>query len=514
MNAPFIELSNISKRFGSVLANDAIDLAVYRGEILALLGENGSGKSTLMNMLSGIYTPDSGKIFVDGSRRFFSSPRDSINSGIGMVHQHFKLIPVMSARENIILGAPQSEGEGKRAPPALFKALNAKKDDAKIAQVEERYHIHTEHDRKIYTMSVGEKQTVEILTMLYRGAQALILDEATAVLTPQETAALFDMMRHMKDAGCAIIIITHKLHEVMEISDRVAVIRKGKTVGTVATKDTTPRELTELMVGASVSLEIKRERLPRSKAPILEARNLTLRGLGDVPVLDDVSFDMWGAEILGVAGIAGSGQKELCEAIAGLQSLHQGTLNFLGENILGYSPRKILKKGISMSFVPEDRLGMGLAAGMSITDNVLLKNYDTKAGFVVDRTFGRTKAEQVVERYNVSTPSVNHVVKKLSGGTIQKVLLGREIEMEPRLFITAYPVRGLDINASFSIYDMLSQQKKRGAAIMYVGEDLDVLRELCDRIMVIHNGAVMGVVDPETVTKEDIGLMMMGQASA
>ncbi|MDR3311704.1 MAG: ABC transporter ATP-binding protein [Spirochaetaceae bacterium] len=512
MGQPFIELRNISKRFGSVRANDNINLSVYRGEILALLGENGSGKSTLMNMLSGIYTPDSGEIHVDGTQRFFASPRDSIDSGVGMVHQHFKLISVMNARENIILGAGRA-GDGHPLP-ALFKGLDKRTDDQKIAAVEDRFNIHTEHDRKIYAMSVGEKQTVEILKMLYRGAQALILDEATAVLTPQETAALFDMMRRMKAAGCAIIFISHKLHEVMDISDRVAVLRKGKTVGTAETARTTPRELTELMVGASVSLEIRRERIPRSDKPVLEARNLTVKSAVGIPVLNDLSFDLWGSEILGVAGIAGSGQKELCEAIAGLQGLNGGTLEFLGENIAGLSPRRIIKKGIRMSFVPEDRLGMGLAAGMSITDNILLKSYDRTPGFTVDRSAGRTKAQNIVNRYNVSTPSIHHVVKKLSGGNIQKVLLGREIEMEPRLFITAYPVRGLDINASFSIYDMLNQQKQRGAAILYVGEDLDVLRELCDRIMVIHNGTVMGTVDPETTTKEDIGLLMMGHHPA
>lgn len=494
----YIELKNITKAFGSVTANNNVCLDVNRGEILALLGENGSGKSTLVNMLSGIYSPDSGSIFIDGKAHTFSSPNDAIRAGIGMVHQHFKLVSVMTARENIAVG----ERGG------LF--VNQKKISEKIYQVEKRFGLVTNPDKKIYSMSVGEKQTVEILKVLYRGASVLILDEPTAVLTPQETSQLFSILRKMKEGGCAIIIITHKLGEVMDISDRVTVLRRGMSVGTVRTADTSPRELTELMVGGPVDLEIKRENVRPTEGPMLTVSDLTVTDGEGIKLLDGVNFNLSGGEILGVAGIAGSGQKELCETIAGLMKADSGSVKFLGEEVLGLSPRMIIRKGISMSFIPEDRLGMGLVAGMDITDNILLKSYNSKPGPFVDRIGAREHAERIVRDYDIVTPSINHIVKKLSGGNIQKVLLGREIEQSPRLLITAYPVRGLDIGASCTIYDMLNAQKKRGVAILFIGEDLDVLRELSDRIMVIHNGAIMDIVDPRTTSKEDIGLLMMG----
>ncbi|HPO02239.1 MAG: ABC transporter ATP-binding protein [Spirochaetales bacterium] len=495
---PYVELRNISKTFGSVAANRSVSLDVRQGEILALLGENGSGKSTLVNMLSGIYAPDSGSILLDGKSVRFSGPMDAIRAGIGMVHQHFKLVEVMTARENIALGE-----KGR-----LF--FDAKSVDERIYRIEKKYGLVTNPEKKVCEMSVGEKQTVEILKVLYRGARVLILDEPTAVLTPQETAQLFSILRKMKDDGCSIIIITHKLNEVMDISDRVAVLRRGESVGTVNTAGTNPRELTELMVGASVSLEIRREQADVSSDPLLQVDNLSLKDSEGIPLLDSVSFALRGGEILGVAGIAGSGQKELCECVAGLLKADSGSIRFLGEEIGGMSPRAIIRKGVSMSFIPEDRLGMGLVAGMDITDNVLLKSYARSGSAFVDRKWGREHAERIVRDYGISTPSIHHTVKKLSGGNIQKVLLGREIEMAPRLLVTAYPVRGLDIGASTTIYDMLNAQKRKGVAVLFIGEDLDVLRELSDRIMVVHDGKVMGIVDPEKTGKEDIGLMMMG----
>jgi len=296
----------------------------------------------------------------------------------------------------------------------------------------------------------------------------------------------------------------------MDISDRVTVLRRGMSVGTVRTADTSPRELTEMMVGGPVDLEIKRERVRPTEGPMLAVSDLTVADAEGIKLLDGVNFNLSGGEILGVAGIAGSGQKELCETIAGLMKADSGSVKFLGEELLGLSPRMILRKGISMSFIPEDRLGMGLVAGMDITDNILLKSYNSNPGPFVDRAGAREHAEQIVRDYDIVTPSINHIVKKLSGGNIQKVLLGREIEQSPRLLITAYPVRGLDIGASCTIYDMLNAQKKREVAILFIGEDLDVLRELSDRIMVIHNGAIMDIVDPRTTSKEDIGLLMMG----
>jgi simple sugar transport system ATP-binding protein len=501
----YVEMRRISKRFGTVLANDGVSIDVKRGEILALLGENGSGKSTLVNMLSGIYIPDSGSISINDKLQSFRSPHDAITAGVGMVHQHFKLVSVMNAWENISIGE-YSGHFGFRNPFLDKKGINQK-----ISDLEKRYGLVTNHDKKIYNMSVSEKQTVEILKMLYQGASVLILDEPTAVLTPQEIVQLFDMLRNMKEQGCAVIIITHKLNEVMEISDRVTVLRKGRAVGTVTTASTTARELTELMVGASISLEIKRDEPVLSAEPVLQVKSLNCRSGDDIKVIDNMNFDLWGGEILGVAGIAGSGQRELCEMIAGLLKAESGELIFRGKNILGLSPRQIKDIGVSMSFIPEDRLGMGLVAGMSITDNILLRSYEKSGGLFVDRAGGKIQAEKIVKRYDISTPSVQHVVRKLSGGNIQKVLLGREIDLGPKVLITAYPVRGLDIGASYSIYEMLNEQKKQGVAVLYIGEDLDVLRELCDRLIVIHAGAVMGIVDPRAVTKEDLGFMMLGR---
>ena len=493
MSEPYIRLKNICKSFGTVQANKNVSIDVSKGEILALLGENGSGKSTLVNMLSGIYTPDSGEIEIGGKNVVFRSPKDAINAGIGMIHQHFKLIDVLTAAENIVIGQENSV------------VLSKKKMNARINELSQKYGISIDPDKKVYNMSVSEKQSVEIMKILYRGADVLILDEPTAVLTPQEIRALFDILRGMKERGCCIIIITHKLAEVMEISDRVTVLRKGESITTAVTKDSTPQELTEMMVGSAVSLEIDRPKEKLSEQPVLSVDRLSKKSFECVDLLRDLSFDLYG-----VAGIAGSGQKELCEIIAGLMKADSGSVKFSGEEILGLSPRAILRRGISMSFIPEDRLGMGLVAGMSVMNNVILKSYNRNPGPFLDRKFARTLAEQIVHDFDISTPSVTHEVKKLSGGNIQKVLLGREIWLAPKVLITAYPVRGLDIGASYNIYRVLNEQKKKGVAVLFIGEDLDVLKSISDRLMVIHGGEVVDIVDPEKVTKEDIGMMMLG----
>lgn len=499
MSVPYIKLENITKSFDSVYANKDISVDVYKGEILALLGENGSGKSTLVNMLSGIYTPDSGTITIDGKKMRFGSPGDAIKAGIGMVHQHFKLIDVMTAAENVVLGHIKHLVTSKKRMAHHVNKLNAK------------YGLNVDPDKKVYNMSVSEKQTVEIMKVFYRGANVLILDEPTAVLTPQEITALFAILRKMKEQGCTIIIITHKMAEVMDISDRVTVLRKGECIGTVKTSETTPQQLTEMMVGKSVTLEIERPQCCDYNAkPMLSVKSLTKKNTDGVNVLDNVNFDVYGGEILGVAGIAGSGQKELCEIIAGLDKATDGDIEFDGESIKDLDPRAIIRKGISMSFVPEDRLGMGLVAGMSITNNVILKSYNHNPGPFIDSKFAKKLAEQIVEDFDIYTPSVNYTVKKLSGGNIQKVLLGREIWLSPKVLITAYPVRGLDIGASYNIYHMLNEQKKKGVAVLFIGEDLDVLKSISDRLMVIHDGEIIDIVDPTTVTKEDIGLMMVG----
>ena len=491
-----IRCSGITKTFGSVVANDAIDLEVNYGEVLALLGENGSGKTTLMNMLSGIYHPDVGQIFVNGQPVSIASPVDARALGIGMIHQHFKLVEVFTAMENIVLGMP-----GKM--PSR-KALRAE-----VKELCDTYGLEIDPEKPVWEMSVSEKQTVEILKVLYRGAKILILDEPTAVLTPQETEKLFDILRQMKAKGCAVIIITHKLNEVLAISDRVTILRKGKSVDTVATADVDANALTERMVGHAVSLAIRRPE-PKDVHTILKVVDLTVEKPDGSLGLDDVSFHIHSGEILGVAGVAGSGQKELCEAIAGLQPIAGGAILCQHVSLEGLSPREIIRRGVSMSFIPEDRLGMGLVASMGMVDNMLLKEYQNQPGALVDRAPARDLANRLVKQLNISTPSIHTPVRKLSGGNVQKVLLGREIASNPRILITAYPVRGLDINSSMTIYRMLNEQKQKGVAVLYIGEDLDVLLELCDRIMVLCGGKVTGIVPAQEVTKEQLGLMMTG----
>lgn len=490
-----IELKGITKKFGSVVANDHIDLSVREGEILALLGENGSGKTTLMNVLSGIYAPDSGAVSINGQEVSIHSPEDSKRLGIGMVHQHFKLVENFSAADNIWIGA---EGE---------KAFLQKDRYEKIQAICKQFGFELDPKKKIYDMSVSEKQTVEILKVLYYGAKVLILDEPTAVLTVQEIRKLFAILRKMKQSGCAIIIITHKLNEVLEISDRVTILRKGQSIGTVTTSQTNAQELTDMMVGRAVELAIDR---PESTAEetLLEVQDLTILNEEGVKAIDNVSFALKSGEILGVAGVSGCGQKELCEAIAGLQRIESGSIVYKGERIDGKSPRDIIKHGISMSFIPEDRLGMGLAASLSSTDNMMLKNYRDHKGPFVDRKTARAAANRVIEELEVVTPGTETPVRRLSGGNVQKILLGREIQNDPSVMITAYPVRGLDINSSYTIYNILNQQKQQGVGVLFIGEDLDVMLELCDRIMVLCHGKVTGMLDARDASKETIGLMM------
>ena len=494
----YVEMKNICKTFGVIRANRDINLTVFEGEIHALLGENGAGKSTLVNMISGIYTPDSGSIAIHGKPVRIHSPRHAIELGIGMIHQHFKLVDVLTAAENILLA--------EKGSPLLSK----KAAKAKISKVMEKYGMTVDLDRKIEDMSVSEKQTVEILKVLYRGAKILILDEPTAVLTPQETEKLFEILRNLLKKGCAVIIITHKLNEVMSISDRVTVLRQGESVKTLETKNTNIRELTELMVGKPVDLSIEKAVVEKGNL-LLSVENLCALGEHQVRVLKEISFELYEGEILGVAGVAGSGQKELCEAISGLYPIEKGNILFEGETIVGLSPREIIRRGISMSFIPEDRLGMGLVASMDMIDNMLLKDYVNQPGITVDRKPARDKAERVKERLDIQTPGISTPIRKLSGGNIQKVLLGREIDAEPHLLITAYPVRGLDIGASYNIYDLLKEQKQKGVGILYIGEDLDVLLELCDRVMVLCDGRVTGITDSRCITKEGLGLLMAGE---
>ena len=496
-----IELKNITKAFGNkVVANKNVSMSVYRGEILSILGENGSGKTTLMNMISGIYFPDEGQIFVDGEEAVIASPKDAFSYKIGMIHQHFKLVDVFTAAENIVLGID----DGK---------FNLKKSTEKIREICDTYGFDLDPEKKIYTMSVSEKQTVEIVKVLYRGADILILDEPTAVLTPQEIQKLFNVLRKMREAGKSVIIITHKMQEVLSLSDRVSVLRKGEYVGSVETANTSEAELTEMMVGSKIALNITRTE-PSNPCDRLVVKDLNCFDREGNTVLNKVSFTARAGEILGIAGIAGSGQRELLEAIAGLQKVNSGEITYFNpktgnvENLRDKTPRQIRELGVRLSFVPEDRLGMGLVANMDITDNMMLRSYRKGRSMFLKRKAPKDLAEKIVEELAVVTPSVSTPIRQLSGGNIQKILVGREIAAAPKLLMVAYPVRGLDINSSYTIYNLLNEQKAKGVAVIFVGEDLDALIELCDRIMVIGSGKITGIVDGRTATKEELGVLM------
>jgi len=497
-----LELKNVTKTFGSVVANKDVCLKLKKGEILSILGENGSGKTTLMNMVSGIYYQDAGQIFVNGEEVEIRSPKDAFDCKIGMVHQHFKLVNVFSATQNIILGLKDE------------KKYNLKEAEEKVLEIAEKYGFVIDPKKKIYEMSVSEKQTVEIIKVLYRGADILILDEPTAVLTPQETQKLFDVLRKMRDSGKAIIIITHKLHEVLSLSDEVAVLRKGEYVGTVKTSEASEAILTEMMVGKKVELNIERSE-PENVSDRLLVKDICCMNREGAKVLDNISFTARSGEILGIAGIAGSGQRELLEAIAGLQHLTEGTIIYNDpktgneENLRDKTPMQIRNMGVRLAFVPEDRLGMGLVGNMDIVDNMMLRSYKKGKSFFLQRKGPKDLAEEIIERLEVVTPSANTPVRRLSGGNVQKVLVGREIASSPTVLMAAYPVRGLDINSSYTIYNLLNEQKSKGVAVIFVGEDLDVLLELCDRIMVIGGGKITGIRDARTVTKEEIGLLMV-----
>ena len=576
-----IQLKGITKTFGSVVANSNINLDLKKGEILALLGENGSGKTTLMNMLSGIYRPDKGQIFIDGKKVYIDSPEDSKRLGIGMIHQHYKLIEKFSVADNIWLGYHQPDEDGKskenqervneqegitavcqensqtvkdenndlsaEANPAdkendiiqdaqeqksgtakenfkkffvacgkyikkvCKKVFLTKSRYTKIEEFAKSYGFDIDPKKRICDMAVSEKQTVEIVKVLFYGAKVLILDEPTAVLTEQEIQKLFSILKNMKEKGCSIIIITHKLNEVMAISDRVSILRKGEYIGTVNTSETNEAELTEMMVGKKVDLHIDRP-VTHFDEDMLVLKNVCVNNSNNLRAIDNVSFKVRRGEILGVAGISGSGQKELCEAIAGLEKIKSGTIEFMGQTISGKSPLDIINLGIAMSFIPEDRLGMGLAGSLNITDNMMLKTYrGNKFNPFVDRKKAGAMAKGVVEKLDVQTPDTDKTpVRRLSGGNVQKVLLGREIETTPQVIVTAYPVRGLDINSSYLIYDILNKQKQDGVGILFVGEDLDVMLQLCDKILVLCHGRVTGIVEGAMATKERLGLMMTG----
>lgn len=492
-----IRVENLEKHFGSVAANKNISFSLKEDKIYALLGENGAGKSTLMNMLSGIYKPDRGEIFLKDESIKFKSPKHAIECGIGMIHQHFKLVENQTSLENIILGQEKS----------IF--MNKKIIREKVEKVCNEFSLFVDLDKKVKDLSISEKQTVEIIKVLYRGAKILILDEPTAVLTPQETGHLFSIMKNMKNKGCTLVIITHKLHEIMAISDEVLIMRKGEMITSLKTSETNEKELTDIMVGETLDLKIERPLVVKGKK-ILEIKDLKVKDMDGVYKIKGINFDIYEGEILGIAGLAGSGQKELCEALNGIEKIESGDIIYENKSLLGKNPREINELGISISFIPEDRLGMGLVPGMSMVDNVILKDYYKQKGIFLSRVEGEILSLELVEQLNIKTPSVKHPVKQLSGGNIQKILLGRELRINPHLLVTAYPTRGLDIASSHLIYDLINERKIKGTGILYVGEDLDVLLELADRIAVMCDGEITGIVEAKTTTKEILGFLMAG----
>ncbi len=544
-----IRFDNITKIFGSVVANHNVSFSIEKGEVLSILGENGSGKTTLLNVVAGIYQQDKGRVFINGEEAVINSPKDAYRYHIGMVHQHFKLVDVFTALENISFGSKHK-----------FTA-------SEVNELCNKYGFKLDPNKHVFDMSVSEKQTLEIVKTLFRGVDTLILDEPTAVLTPQEIKHLFDVIRNMKKDGKTVVIITHKLNEVMEISDRVAVLRKGEYIATVKTSETSEKQLAELMVGHRIDLDIHRSKIPTTGVR-LHVENLSALKKDGTKAIENVSFDLYGSEVLGIAGISGSGQKELLETIAGLNKRTDGEIIFTNpkkeqpvtffhkdikqirkcasegmfhlkdgthcdltgktnkeiiemvnnEEIIFYEdeiinlkdkkPIEIRDLGIKLSFVPEDRLGMGLVGNMDLTDNMLLRSFRKgKHGFL-DRRKPKELAQEIVDELEVKTPSLNTPVKKLSGGNIQKVLVGRELSSRPKILMTAYPVRGLDINSSYLIYKLIDDQKRKGTSVLFVGEDLDVLMALCDRLLVLSNGHITGIVDPTQITKEEVGLLM------
>jgi simple sugar transport system ATP-binding protein len=493
-------MRGITKRFPGVLANDHVDLEVYPGEVMALLGENGAGKSTLMNVLSGLYRPDEGEILIHGWPVHLHSPRDAIAHGIGMVHQHFMLVETLTVAENVILGLD-----------TVGWVPRMEEVHRQIEALSEQYGLRVDPTAYIWQLSVGEQQRVEILKLLYRGADILILDEPTAVLTPQESADLSRTLRRMADEGKAVIFITHKLDEVMAFADRVTVLRAGKVVATLRTAETNKVELARLMVGREVLFRLEKRTCQPGEVA-LEVKDLQALNDKGLPALRGVSFQICAGEILGIAGVAGNGQRELAEVITGLRRATGGSVRVYGRDITNRSPREIIEAGIS--HIPGDRVGVGLVPNLPISDNLAMKAYrhpPLARGPLLDRSAMRDFARRLVEAFRIATPSPQTPARLLSGGNQQRVVLAREITASKGILVAVYPTRGLDVGATEAVRKALLEERDKGAAILLISEDLDELMQLSDRIAVLYEGQVMGVVVPEETTPEAIGLMMAGQ---
>ena len=502
-NTPVIQLRGITKQFPGVLANDHIDLNIHTHEILALLGENGAGKTTLMNILAGLYHPDSGQIIIQGEACTFSSPRDAIDRGIGMVHQHFMLVESLTVVENIILSLEKSG-----------LVLPIKEVTARVRALSEQYHLEVDPDAAIWQLSVGEQQRVEIMRLLYRGADILILDEPTAVLTPDESRDLGRILRRMANEGKAIIIITHKLNEVTAFSDRVSVLRAGKAVFNCLTKDTNPKELAREMVGREILFQLEKSKCSPGSA-VLSVENLQARNDKGLAALKGVSFSICSGEILGVAGVAGNGQRELAEVLAGLRPATGGSVWVNKKEITNASPIRVINAGVS--HVPGDRIGVGLASNLAVSDNLVMKAYrdpPITQGPVVRKKSILHFAKNLIEQFQIMTPSEETPVRLLSGGNQQRLILAREITASQGVIITVYPSRGLDVGATESVRKTLIEQRDIGRAILLISEDLDEIRQVSDRIMVMYEGRIMGILEAEGASIDLIGMMMAGQTAA
>lgn len=497
MTVPLVEMRGISKVFPGVVANDSVDLAVRAGEIHALLGENGAGKSTLMSILTGLYRPDRGEIYLDGQKISFRSPRDAIRAGIGMVHQHFRLVAPFTVTENVALGL---KGGLK---------LNLNKMSREIAGLSREYGLQVDPQARIWQLSVGEQQRVEIIKLLYRQARVLILDEPTAVLTPQEARDLYRTLRKMADQGCAVIFITHKLQEVMEAADTITILRGGKTVATVKKQDTSAKELAQLMVGREI---VGPGEKPASQKGdnVLVIKNLKVLSDKGLPALKGINLSLAAGEILGIAGVAGNGQRELAEAITGMRVILKGTITVAGQELGQGDPCRAIKAGVG--YIPEDRLGMGLVPNLGAVDNLLLKEYRHPrwGKTLINRRAARQWARELVERFKVRMASLDAPAKIMSGGNLQRLLLAREISSRPRLLVAVYPARGLDVGATEAVHRLLLQQRAAGTAILLISEDLEELFRLADRIAVMYEGQIMGLVDTAGASVEELGLMMAG----
>jgi len=497
MGTPVVEMMGITKSFPGILANDQVNLTIKRGEIHALLGENGAGKSTLMSILTGLYRPDGGEIRINGLPVEFYSPKDALAKGIGMVHQHFKLVKPFSVAENIVLGMHSGS-----------EVYNLQQVNDTIQEFSQNYGLNVDTKAKVWQLSIGEQQRAEIVKVLFWGAEILILDEPTAVLTPQEAAELYKTLRLMAGRGKAVIVISHKLSEVLENTDTITVLRGGKSIGTVKTVETNEVELTRMMVGRHVTMETERQKaMPGGK--ILSLQGISCLSNRGQLALKDVSLDIYAGEILGIAGVAGNGQSELAEVIAGLRVVEGGYKYINGVDHTHSSVRELVEAGVS--YVPEDRLGTGLVPGLNAVDNLLLKSYRRSGGWFINWSKARHYTNEIIKKFDVKAANLFNPVKMLSGGNLQKLLLAREISADPLLIVAVYPMRGLDVGAMEAVRRLLLEQRSAGKSILLISEELEELFALSDRIAVLHGGEVMGVVDPGEATIEAVGMMMAGK---